>query len=142
MTLVRSRLLVAAGVLTWGVVAAWVGFDPADVHLWLPDLVVGWVMVGAGLIGVVRRPASRCGALMVAAGLTWFLGNFAGVHVGVVAWLADQLVYLHRGFLVHLLLTYPHGAASSRRTRVAIAVGYLAGLLPPVWDYEPAAVTL
>ena len=37
------------------------------------------------------------------------LGNFTGVQSEVVAWLSDQLVYLHRGFLVHLLVTYPDG---------------------------------
>ncbi|MGP4087821.1 hypothetical protein ACTWQJ_25225, partial [Streptomyces sp. KR55] len=39
------------------------------------DLAVGWTYAGAGLIAWWRRPANRTGALMVAEGVTWFLGN-------------------------------------------------------------------
>ena len=41
-----------------GVAAERAAFDPADVRLWLPDLLVGWVLVGCGLVGV-RTPAGQ-----------------------------------------------------------------------------------
>ena len=146
MTTVRPRVLVVlvavVVAVVLGVCAEWVAFDAAEVRLWLPDLLVGWVLVGCGLVGAVRRPASRCGALLVATGLTWFLGNFAGVSLEAVAWLSSQLVYLHRGFLVHLLVAYPARSASSTRTRVVVGGGYLAALTPIVWNDEPITVAL
>ncbi len=131
MTTVRARVLVVVAAIALGVAAEWAAFEVADVRRWLPDLLVGWVLVGCGLVGAARRPASRTGALLVAAGLTWFFGNFAG-----------QLVYLHRGFLVHLLVVYPAVAASSRTTRAAIAGGYLASVTPIAWEHGPTSVAL
>jgi signal transduction histidine kinase len=139
---VPARVLVAFGAIALGVVAEWAAFDVADVRRWLPDVLVGWVLVGCGLIGADRRPGSRTGALLVATGLTWFIGNLAGVPMEAVAWVAGQLVYLHRGFLVHLLLAYPEGSAASRRTWVAIGGGYLAALTPIAWNDEPTTVAL
>ncbi len=132
----------AAASIVVGIAAEWAAFDAADVRLWLPDLLVGWVLVGCGVAAAVRRPASRTGALLVATGLTWFAGNFTGVQSEVVARLSEQLVYLHRGFLVHLIVAYPEGSASSRRARVAITSGYLVALLPAVWESPVATVVL
>ena len=73
-----------------GVAAEWVAFDLEDPHQWVPDLLVGWIYVGCGLVAAHRRPGSRSGMLMVATGTTWFLGNFAGVQVESVAWLAGH----------------------------------------------------
>ena len=138
----RARVLVVLAAVALGVAAEWAAFDVADVRRWLPDLLVGWVLVGCGLVGTARRPASRTGALLVAAGLTWFLGNFAGVSVESAGWLAGPLVYLHRGFLVHLLLTYPALSASSWTTRVAIGFGYAVSMTPAPWNEASTSVVL
>jgi signal transduction histidine kinase len=62
-------------------------------------------------------------------GLTWFAGNFSA-----------DLVYLHRGPLIHLLLTYPKGRATSRTERGAIGAGYAVAVVASAWASE--AVTL
>ncbi|HEV8166997.1 MAG TPA: ATP-binding protein, partial [Actinomycetota bacterium] len=104
------------------------------------DLAVGWTLIGCGLVASSRRPESRTGALMAATGLTWFAGNFAQVGVAAVAWVAAHLLYLHRGPLVQLVLAYPSGRPSSRLVRGAVALGYVAAVITPIW--RGAATTI
>jgi signal transduction histidine kinase len=58
---------------------------------------------------------------MSAAGFAWFFGTFAG-------W----AVYLHRGPLAHLLISFPAGRLRSRLERGAVAAGYAYAALYPV----------
>src|SRR6266540_1168346 len=133
-------VLLAGGLL--GLTAEWVGFGWGDPRHWIPDLAVGWTFVGSGLIAWARRPASRTGPLLAATGFTWFLGNFAQVGVAAVAWAAAHLVYLHRGPLVQLVLTYPSGRPGSRLVRGAVAVGYAAAVITPIWRNTGATILL
>jgi hypothetical protein len=48
-------------------------------------------------------------------------------------------VYLHRGPLVQLVLTYPSGRPGSRLVRGAVALGYAVAVIPPIW---PAAASI
>jgi signal transduction histidine kinase len=79
---------------------------------------------------------------MVATGFTWFVGNFANVGIAGLAWVAAHLVYLYRGPLVRLVLTYPSGRPASRLVRGAVAVGYAAAVITPIWDSEAATILL
>src|SRR6266536_2231489 len=133
-------VLLAGGLL--GLTAEWVGFGWGDPRHWIPDLAVGWTFVGSGLIAWARRPAGRTGPLLAATGFTWFLGNFAQVGVAAVAWAAAHLVYLHRGPLVQLVLTYPSGRPGSRLVRGAVAVGYAAAVITPIWRNTGATILL
>jgi signal transduction histidine kinase len=137
----RLGLVGLAGVAL-GLTAEWVGFGWGDPRRWIPDLAVGWTLIGCGLVAAGRRPESRTGALMAATGFTWFLGNFSGVGMPAASWAAAHLVYLHRGPLVQLVLTYPSGRPSSRPARAAVAVGYAAALITPVWRSEGATILL
>jgi len=137
----RLALIWLAGVAL-GLTAEWVGFGWGDPRRWIPDLAVGWRLIGCGLVASEQRPESRTGPLMAATGFTWFLGNFAQVDVAAVAWVAAHLVYLHRGPLVQLVLTYPSGRPSSRLARAALAVGYAAAVVAPVWRSEVATILL
>jgi signal transduction histidine kinase len=125
-----------------GLAAEWVGFGWGDPRHWIPDLAVGWTFIGCGLIASARRPASRTGLLMAATGFTWFLGNFAQVGVAAVAWVAAHMVYLYRGPLVQLVLAYPSGRPGSRLVRGAVAVGYAAAVITPIWRSEAATILL
>jgi signal transduction histidine kinase len=131
---------VAGGVV--GLTAEWVGFGWGDPRHWIPDLAVGWTLIGCGLVASRRRPESRTGLLMAATGCTWFLGNFASVGVAAVAWAAAHLMYLHRGPLVQLVLTYPSGRPGSRLVRGAVAVGYAAAVITPIWRSAGATIVL
>jgi signal transduction histidine kinase len=135
-----ALVLLAGGVL--GLTAERVGFGWGDPRHWIPDLAVGWSFIGCGLIASRQRPESRTGPLMAATGCAWFLGNFANVGAAAVEWVAAHAVYLHRGSLVHLVLTYPSGRPGSRLIRGAVAVGYAVAVITPIWRSAGATILL
>jgi signal transduction histidine kinase len=106
-----------AGV-AFGVAAEWVG---------RPDFIVldagaGFALLLLGLRAWSRRPASGVGPIMAAAGFAWFLGT-----------LWTPAVFLNRGPLAHLLLSYPNGrlVPSTRLERAAVVTAYAyAGVYP------------
>jgi signal transduction histidine kinase len=125
-----------------GIAAEWISFGWGDARHWVPDLITGWTLIACGLVAWSRRPDSRSGALMAATGFSWFLGNFATSGLAVVDWLGAHALYVYRGPLIHLLVTYPSGRLSSRLDLVAVAVGYAAAVVTPVWRSEIATVVL
>jgi signal transduction histidine kinase len=114
----------------------------ADPRNWAPDLLTGWTMIGCGLAGWSGRPQSRSGVLLTAAGFAWFAPNFAATGMAAIAWLSAHALYLYRGPLVQLVLTYPTGRAARRLDRAAVAVGYGAAVVTPVWANEAATILL
>src|SRR6476646_4836493 len=96
--------------LAFGVAAEWVG-RPDLIAL---DAAAGSAPVFVGLVAWSRRPVSRAGPIMAAAGLAWFLGT-----------LWAPAVFLHRGPLAQLLISYPSGRLSSRLERVAVGAAYV-----------------
>jgi signal transduction histidine kinase len=70
------------------------------------------------------------------------VGNFARAGVGAAAWVAAHLVYLHRGPLVQLVLTYPSGRSGSRLVRGTVAVGYVVAVITPIWSSAGATIAL
>lgn len=121
-------VIVAAAAVIVGIAAEALAFAPDRAAAWIPDIAIGWTWVGSGLIASTRRPDSRTGMLMVAMGFAWFLGNFAVVAFMPFAWLAGQLLFLHRGLLVHTLLTFPSGRIGSRFDQAVIVLGYAAAI--------------
>jgi signal transduction histidine kinase len=97
----------------------------------LADDTTGWVLIASGLACWWRRPASWSGALMTAAGLAWFAGD-----------VTTYALYLHRGPLVALVLTYPTGRVSRRLEQGAIALAAAVAVVAPVARSAPATVTL
>lgn len=140
MKVVRSVLWPAGFAV--GLVAEWAAYGFRDPSRWIPDLLVGWTLIASGLVARRGRPDSRIGSLLVLTGLTWFVGNFAGSGVPFIAWVARHGIYLHRGPFVQALLTYPTGRARSRADRVAVAVGYLAAVLEPIWADERLTIVV
>src|SRR5262249_53010620 len=98
----RWQLLLwpAAGAV--GIAAEWSLYGWSDRGAWLPDLLTGWTLIGCGLIGWSRRPASGSGVLMTATGFAWFAPNFSTTGLGALDWLSAHALYLHRGPLVQL----------------------------------------
>jgi signal transduction histidine kinase len=110
------------------------------------ELAAGWGLVAAGLAHWVRRPISRSGPLLAAAGLAWFLPEAAiDQDVGsAVAFTAGLVLSAACGpLLAHAALTYPQDRLGSRGEVVVVAIGYLAavgmlGVLSTVL-YDPRA---
>jgi signal transduction histidine kinase len=138
----RVRLLLWPAAAVVGLTAEWGLYGWADPGDWVPDLLTGWTMIGCGLAGWWRRPQSRSGALLAAAGFAWFAPNFAATGVTALGWLSAYALYLHRGPLVHLLLTYPQGRLVRRLDVAAVAVGYAVATVTPVWADPTATVVL
>jgi signal transduction histidine kinase len=102
--------------ISLGLLSEMVAFGLGEPRRWVPDLVVGLVLVGAGLFAA--QLSSGTGWLLVASGLAWWLGN-----------VFPPAVFLHRGLIFHAVATYP-GWRASRKGAVMLAVGYLAVCLP------------
>ena len=134
-------LLWPAGAVV-GIAAEWRLYGWADPGDWVPDLLAGWAMIACGLAGWSRRPQSRSGALLAAAGFAWFAPNFAATGSAALAWLSAYALYLYRGPLVQLVLTYPQGRPVRRLDRAAVIAGYAAAVITPVWADKTATIVL
>jgi hypothetical protein len=69
--------------------------------------------------------------LLAASGFAWFLAN-----------LATWATYLHRGVLIHLLLSYPTGQLRSRLERVVVMAGYVYSAVYPVAGNDETTIAL
>jgi signal transduction histidine kinase len=116
----RLRQILWPAGLGLGLIAEWVAYD-GEPALTAADAIVGVALLAAGLLTWGRRSDSGVGPIMTAAGFAWFLGTFGG-------W----ALYLHRGPLAHLVLSYPTGRARSRLERVSIAAGYAYAAIYPI----------
>jgi signal transduction histidine kinase len=120
---VAYTLLGAAGIALGSGVewAAHAGQSSVEVAA---DLVVGWTLLGCGLIAWSRRPQSRVGLLLTLACFGWFLGTLAGSATEPVAAVGVALLTIHRGPLMHSIVGYPSGRSANRLERVVVAAGY------------------
>jgi signal transduction histidine kinase len=115
------RALLPLGV-GFGVVSEWAFYDTSlGPALTVADATVGCVLIACGVAAWDRRPESRVGPLMTIAGSAWFLGNVAA-----------PFLYLHRGPLVHLHLSYPTGRLRMWLARVVAAAAYLVAAIEPL----------
>ncbi|MDX6536213.1 MAG: hypothetical protein QOD37_554 [Gaiellales bacterium] len=130
----RSRALPLVAALLavgLGVVAELSAGAPRGKALAFADLGVGFALVLAGALAWVRRPTSRAGLWMWAGGVAWFAGTFG--------W---PLVFLHRGPLVHLHLSYPSGRLPTRVTRVVAGLAYLDAIVVPLAGDDRLTIAL
>ncbi|TCO52005.1 histidine kinase/DNA gyrase B/HSP90-like ATPase [Kribbella antiqua] len=133
----RREIVIGLAGGTFGVLSEHAAIVRGQPGVWLPDLAVGLVFLGAGLL--VRRtaavdtasPATGTATLLGAVAVTWFAGN--------IAWPA---LYWHRGPLLHLLLAYPGWRVSSRLGRLLISLAYVAAVVPPIWGSDAVAIAL
>jgi signal transduction histidine kinase len=95
--------------LAFAVASEWLGQPELNAL----DAAAGLALVVLGLVVWSRRPGSRTGPIMSAAGFAWFLGT-----------LWAPAVFLHRGPLAQLLIAYPGGRLGSRLQRVGVAAAY------------------
>jgi signal transduction histidine kinase len=133
------RWCVGIAGLGLGLASEWTLYQWADQARWIPDLATGSTFIVCGLVAGRRRPESRSGDLLLAAGLAWFVPNFSNLDPAIVGQVAASALFLHRGPLLHLLFTYPSGRASGL-TPVAVIAGYAAAIVYPIWQYAPTEI--
>jgi signal transduction histidine kinase len=97
---------------------------------WVQALMMDWIIFGyvfAGLIAWWRRPASRFGLLMIAAGFVMFLSSLSSANsplpytIGVAFDLIPAVLFLH------VFLAFPTGRLERRLDRVLVIVGWVVG---------------
>jgi signal transduction histidine kinase len=121
----RLRYALWPAGLVLGVAAEWIG-QPELIVL---DAAAGWALIFLGLVAWSRRSESGAGPIMAAAGFAWFLGT-----------LWTPAVFLHRGPLAHLLLSYPTGRLASRLEQSAVGTAYAYAVAYPVADNDYATI--
>ena len=114
----------------------------ADIRLAVADLLVGLVLVACGLIAWEWRPESWVGLLLALAGFAWFLGSFAASGESGFADFGALFLTLHRGPLVHALLSYPSGRVAGWTERAAVAFGYVVSAITDIGETPGAAIAL
>jgi signal transduction histidine kinase len=112
---------------------------------WAAGLLAGWSLIAAGLGAWARRPGSRFGPLVAAAGVAWFLAEWdnpgAGIALAFTAGLVLQAAC--PPLIGHAALVYPGGRLRSPLERVAVAIAYSGavltlGILPTLF-FQPAS---
>jgi signal transduction histidine kinase len=132
--------ILAVGVL--GVAAEPSLYGWGDAGGWIPDLITGWTLAGCGVAARAWRRESACGLLLIASGVAWFLPDFATVGAGWVGWLAAHSLYLYRGPLIQLALTYPGGRPRGRVETASVIVAYGISLVLVVWQSAAATIAV
>jgi hypothetical protein len=107
------------------------GFD--DPAVWIPDLLTGWALIAAGLVASEARPDSKVGALIVGSGFAWFVPNMSQAEVPWLASIGVVGLFLHRGFLVHALITFSTGRTVRTAERVMVLIGYIWVFTNALW---------
>jgi signal transduction histidine kinase len=110
----RLELLLWAAALGFGLVAEWLGVGFEDTSKWLPDLVTGWTLLGAGLAARSRKPESRFGLLLGATSVAWFAGT-----------LWPSLAALHRAPLAQAIFSFPSGRLTTFLGRAGVGLVYV-----------------
>src|ERR1700748_388709 len=116
---VRVALVLAAVAL--GLAAEQATHQPGELTAAVADLIVGWSLLGCGLVAWQQRRESRVGPLLAGAGAAWVVGDFATAALD-----------LHRGPLIHAVLAYPSGRVQGRAQRVGVFAVSLDGALGPI----------
>src|SRR5437763_3038491 len=128
--------IVAAGGAAIGIGAELV--SDAGIARSAADLATGWTLIGSGLWGWRARPDQLRWALLAAAGVTWFAGNFADAGGAGVSSIGAALIYLHRAPLVHASIS---GARSRSPLVIVTAVaGYADALITGAANAELTVV--
>ena len=138
MRLGALRLAVFPAAVALGLYAEWASLrrgplqeasTAGEIRLAVADLAVGLLFVACGLVIWTRR-GNQTGPLFVTAGVFWFLGTFAASGYPGYADFGALFLTLHRGPLVHALLSYPSGRLERRMERAAVAVAYVLSTAP------------
>lgn len=125
----RARLAVLVAGIVLALVAAWASAGRLDAALIVLDLAAGLILIGAGMVAWDLRPRSPVGLLVAATGFAWLAGS-----------LVPAALYLHRGLLAFLLLSYPTGRLSDRLSVIAVGAACLYGALLPIAPSEHATL--
>jgi signal transduction histidine kinase len=95
------------------------------------ELAGGWGLIASGLLFWGARPRNRSGPLLVAAGMVWFLPEWANPGIGSQVAFVLGLIGLGAAgpFVAHAVLAYPTGTLPSALERAVLLFGYAGAVL-------------
>jgi len=129
----RGRVAVLASAVAFGIVAI-VLISTSD-HLGdglpaaIASLVIGWLLVAAGLVAWSRRPDSRFGKLMAATGFVWLIALLEVANGSLAYTFGLWLAGVSLATFAHLLLAFPSGRLPGRAERLVVGVAYATTIL-------------
>jgi signal transduction histidine kinase len=97
----------------------------------LQAALIDWMLlpyVLGGLVAWWRRPDSRFGLLMIAAGFVIFLPSLSWTDAGVLHTIGQAFDLMPAAIFLHLSLAYPSGRLESGFERTLVAAGYVTAL--------------
>ncbi len=125
------EVVAAAGVVAGGIsftlalhsdeVAGQLG-EPLVVAMLSVLLTLSYIL--CGLVAWWRRPASRFGPLMIAAGFTTFFTSLVWAHHAVPSTLGQALDLVPPVLFLHVFLAFPDGRVRERSVRLLLVVAY------------------
>jgi signal transduction histidine kinase len=125
-----------------GIVAEHSLYGWGNAGAWVPDLLTGWCLIACGLLAAQLLNAVWTGSWLVAAGVAWFIPNFATSGWGGLSWIGAHALYVHRGLLLAAVVTYPRGRPTDRLEALVVGGLVVTSLVSQVWRAEAAAIVL
>lgn len=137
----RRRSALAALALSVGVAAtvlphAWHGGRAT-----LPELVVGWALIGSGLAMQQQGP-SRAGLLTTAAGIAWFMIDFAPMFDGAPRDALERTSLAYLALISTAVLCVPDGPFERRSAHVAVTTAGMVAVIGALGFYRVGLVCL
>ena len=136
-----SRLIALGAIgLASGIGAFWVAAHALQQRAQIPTppvaILVGWSLLGSGLLSWRARPDNRLGPVMVVTGFAWFASILQEGNNDVLFTIGSAVQVLYLAGFLYVILSFPSGrlpTALDRALVVAafglVTVGQLAWLL-------------
>jgi signal transduction histidine kinase len=126
---IRSRAGMGASIALATVlgVAVWLvpsNLAAAPVPIRIASIVVGLIFVIAGLVGVVQRPRSPVGSLLVVAGSLYLFGRLQGADPPAAGLAANLANSAWQGIVYYVTYSFPVGRLRSPIDRVLVIGGF------------------
>src|SRR5947209_5849194 len=118
--------------MVFSVTGIWLSLGSFPYPWWIavPTQGVGLLLLAAGLFVWIRHPeGNRMAWLLVATGITRYIGDLQFSKNPALFRLGFWLFYLNGSILMHLLLAFPDGRLARRSERMTVVAGYVANLV-------------
>ena len=128
-----TAVAIAVGAVVAVSGSVWLAFTSERVSQpWRQAILFAWMIsiyVLCGLLAWWRRPGSRLGMLMVAAGFGMALATLGRADNAVIHSVGQTLDLLPLVVFLHVFLAFPTGRLTGRLDRVLVATGYVVTIL-------------
>jgi signal transduction histidine kinase len=127
----KPALLLAIALAGCAAAACTVAVDVTSDRLSQPAvhaILLGWIMlpyIFGGVIAWWRRPDSRFGPLMVAAGFAMFLASLNSANAALLSTIGSAFDLVVVVLFLHVFLAFPSGKLEGKVERVLVTVGYV-----------------